>query len=521
LLTRRVAHGGDALGTVLVQLRFADIPIGQVEVDHGPAFWTSLARSITPAHAERALRIATASWVTLTSRRSSFSVEGAFRLTHDGNSRAAGAGADGEPSVTIAICSRHRTAELARALTAIVPLLGKRDELLVVLNAAVGDAAHAAIDPGCFPRARFVVEPRLGLGWARNRALVECATDLIAFTDDDCLPESHWLESLRMLFARNPEVDLATGLIEPMTLETPAQWLFERYGGFARNYSRRWIRAPNARTIAGAVGNVGEYGAGANLAFRRRLIDQIGAFDVALGPGTASNAGDDLEFIFRALKHGRLLAIDPRASVRHEHRRDHRGLESQIEGWSRGFSCAIASATRTFPEEHIAYQFLRARIAVLHHARRALLSPHARRLACLELIGMRAAGARYSRAQREAARMAETTPSTALDASSIARCARGAAHGPPKTTSCVTVDFDDIRQTVRTGRDVDCLSVVIPQIAGLSGVVDVPVVNGSVGPDRALDTVLDVAGAEVIGADWQAAVVRARRLLHDTAVSLA
>lgn len=523
LLTGRVEHGGYALGAVLVQLRFADVPIGQVEIsgDHRSAFGAALARSITRVHAERAMRIATASWVALTSRRSSFSVEDAFRLTRDTSGRTADAAADGDPRITIAICSRHRAEKLTRALTALAPMLGKGDELLVVLNATPGDEAHAAIDPRCFPRVRFVVEPRLGLGWARNRALVECATDLIVFTDDDCLPESNWVDSLRSLFARNPEADLATGLIEPLMLETPTQWLFERYGGFARNYSRRWIRAPQARSVAGAVGNVGEYGAGANLAFRRRLIDRIGAFDVALGPGTASGAGDDLEFIFRALKHGRLLAIEPRASVRHEDRRDLPGLESQIEGWSRGFSCAIASATRTFPEERAAYRLLRARIAVLHHARRALLSPRARRLAFLELLGMRAAGARYARAQREAAGIALATPSTALDAASIAQCAgRAARSEPAKGASSVTVDFSDIGQTAWVGSGVESLCVAIPAAGSSATLVAVPVVNGAVGPDRALDRVLDVAGAAVIRSDWQAAVAGARQLLQASAASL-
>ncbi|MBL0171653.1 MAG: glycosyltransferase [Gemmatimonadaceae bacterium] len=218
------------------------------------------------------------------------------------------------PSISVVICSRDRPRQLERALRAIAPALRATDDCLVVLNAQAEDV-HSYFRER-FPFARFVLEPRPGLDWARNRALIEGRSDVLLFTDDDCVPDASWIDAYRRLFDRNPDVDVATGLVEPLELATPAQVLFESYGGFARGYVRRWIHAPRRARVATAVGNVGSYGTGANLAIRRRFVERMGPFDAALGVGTRTGGGDDLEMIFRALKVGALLAYEPRAIVR-------------------------------------------------------------------------------------------------------------------------------------------------------------------------------------------------------------
>ena len=51
-------------------------------------------------------------------------------------------------------------------------------------------------------------------------------------------------------------------------------------------------------------------------------FDRIGAFDPALDVGTPTRGGGDLEMFFRVLKDGYALVYEPRAIVRHRHRRD-------------------------------------------------------------------------------------------------------------------------------------------------------------------------------------------------------
>ncbi|MEQ1693173.1 MAG: glycosyltransferase [Gemmatimonas sp.] len=485
-----------------VLLRLGGIPIGQVHLPPSARepHRGILAGTITSAHAERALRMAMARWITRAPDLDGFQLDDALDgVCEDAISQTRPPFNATDPTITVAICSRDRPVPLTRAIEALLPHLGIRDELLVVLNAP-SDSAWA-IDARRFPSVRVVHELRPGLGWARNRALHEFRSEILLFTDDDCVPDARWVDAHRALFARNPDVDVATGLVEPLSLSTPAQQLFEDYGGFPRNYDRRWISAPRRPAVADIIGNVGEFGAGANLAIRRQLIERIGPFDAALGPGTESGAGDDVEFLFRALKLGSLLAIEPRAAVQHEHRRDIAELEAQIEGWSRGFSCASARSGLAFPEERTALTVLRARIAFLHHARRAVLHPRFRRLALAELRGMRAAAKHYARARETARDLAGRESSPASDAPPVR------SHAPSRNdaTARAVVAIDDLRGPLRLGRDTAFAACDI-RIRGQSHVLTVPVVNGTVGADRLQDAVIPALGHAIIGREWREAI---------------
>src|SRR5262245_13875794 len=113
------------------------------------------------------------------------------------------------PSVTVAVCTRDRPADLARCLDAIGKLNMPVD-VLVIDNAPSTDATERLVKqrnatPGSAP-VRYVREPRPGLDWARNRAVLEAKGEIIAFTDDDVIVDPDWAASLARVFAENPQV---------------------------------------------------------------------------------------------------------------------------------------------------------------------------------------------------------------------------------------------------------------------------------------------------------------------------
>ncbi len=255
------------------------------------------------------------------------------------------------PSITVAVCTRDRVCDLAACLEAIERLEypGTMD-VLVVDNAPSTDQTRELL-ASRFASVRYVREPRPGLDWARNRALLETRGDIIAFTDDDVLVDPDWLTKLGLAFATQPHVDAVTGLVVPHELETPAQALFEHYGGFARGYQRQWHhghRSPH-RPDMWYIG-AGMFGTGANMAFRRSLFDRIGGFEPGLDVGTPTNGGGDLEIYYRLLRHGAHLLYEPAAIVRHRHRRDDAGLLRQIHGWGSGVFAYLLHVWRRDPK---------------------------------------------------------------------------------------------------------------------------------------------------------------------------
>ena len=311
--------------------------------------------------------------------------------------------------VTVAVCTRDRAAQLAECLDALMSLDYPRERLdLIVVDNAPADSSTGEL-VARYPRARYVCEPRPGLDRARNRAVQEARGDIIAFTDDDVSVDPAWVRAIAAAFAEEPHAMCVTGLVVPDEIDTPAQALFEAYGGFGRGFDRSVYRVAPGESAARKYGGTGRFGTGANMAFRRSFFDREGLFDPALDVGTPTNGGGDLEMFFRVLKTGHALAYEPAAIVRHRHRRDYAALRTQLTNNGTGFYSYLARTAREYPEERLAM----IRLGVwwfswwnVRRLLRAVVRPRAfpRDLVLAELKGSLRGVGRYSASRRQALR---------------------------------------------------------------------------------------------------------------------
>lgn len=256
------------------------------------------------------------------------------------------------PALTVAVCTRDRPADLRLCLASISSLDYPNFEVLVVDNAA-SDTTTRDLVRTRFPWVRYLAETRPGLSWARNRAIREAGGEVIAFTDDDVVVDQGWARGLGEVYAADPKVMAVTGLVVPDELATRAQYEFELYDGFGRGFTRRWHQIPTGRQANAAFfhGGTGGLGTGANMSFRRNVFDQIGFFDSALGAGTPSRGAEDLEMFFRLLKEGHMLVYEPRAIVRHRHRRHGAELAGQITDWGIASTAYLVRTGRMYRNE--------------------------------------------------------------------------------------------------------------------------------------------------------------------------
>jgi GT2 family glycosyltransferase len=258
------------------------------------------------------------------------------------------------PLVTVAVCTRDRTDDLAICLGALSRLDYPNLDLLVVDNAPGSDATEHLVRTS-YPGVRYIREPRPGLNWARNRAIIEARGEIIAYTDDDGVVDPGWVRTLVSVFTEDPDVMAVTGLVVPYELETEAQIFFEWHGGFGRGFERRWYRVEPESGERWPYHGAGQFGTGANMAYRRSLFDQIGYFDPALDVGTVTNGGGDLEMFFRVLKEGYTLVYEPSAIVRHRHRRDYTQLRKQITDNGIGLYSYFVRSALAYPDERSAF----------------------------------------------------------------------------------------------------------------------------------------------------------------------
>ena len=238
-------------------------------------------------------------------------------------------------TISVVLCTRDRPAQLRRCLESLAHLDDDDHEILVVDN---NDAP--SIDPAALPsRTRLVHEPRRGLDVARNRGAAEAGGAVIAYVDDDCEVDPHWLTALRRAFA-DPAVGLVTGRVRPASLERPTHRSFESYFGFDRGLVRRrftpWDDRPWYPLWTGLLGT------GCNMAMRRDDLDRVGGFDERLDVGTTIGGGGDLDVFARLLQAGTIAEYAPDALVWHHHRDDPHDLARQFRGYGQASGAYLA-----------------------------------------------------------------------------------------------------------------------------------------------------------------------------------
>jgi hypothetical protein len=203
----------------------------------------------------------------------------------------------------------------------------------------------------------------------------------VAFIDDDAVAVRGWLRAVAARFHEEPPTVCVSGPVLPAELETPPQIWFEASGSklpryhttitAARvNHGRGLGRAsfevevvrPGGSSGRQLLYRAGTLGMGANLSFRRAELLASGGFNEALGTGTRSGGGEDIEILARLLDRGGQVTFDPAVIVRHYHRRDLESSLTQMYGYGKGLTAALTALALRHPRHVVglAYQALAA-----------------------------------------------------------------------------------------------------------------------------------------------------------------
>jgi GT2 family glycosyltransferase len=230
------------------------------------------------------------------------------------------------PTASVVVCTRDRADILQACLTSLLELETDPLEIIVVDNAPSDDRTRALCAE--LP-VSYVLEPQPGASRARNRGVLEARGELVAFTDDDCVVDSRWLDDLGKSFSDNL-VMAASGYIGPLELESRAQYLFELHGGFEKRFEKRMLDGTSGSPVV--LSGLG--GASANLVVRRRAFELVGLFAEDFGPGTPARGAEDAYLHYRLLAAGYRIAIDPSRIVWHRHRTDEAGVRQVLSDYS-------------------------------------------------------------------------------------------------------------------------------------------------------------------------------------------
>lgn len=248
------------------------------------------------------------------------------------------------PSVTVIVCTRDRAPLLRGSLEAILNLDYPNFDVVVVDNAATTsetlDMVHHEFPD---PRITLVREPVPGLSHARNAGLRKAGADIVAFTDDDVVVDKAWLREIAAGFERAPNAACVTGLVPAGEVRSRVQGYFDDRVSWSKTLEPKvYSLAEPPAELPTFPFCIGAFGTGANFALDRRTALELGSFDTALGVGTRTGGGEDIDMFTRVILAGHSLVVQPSAIVWHRHRDDLEELRIQARGYGLGLGAWLA-----------------------------------------------------------------------------------------------------------------------------------------------------------------------------------
>ena len=251
------------------------------------------------------------------------------------------------PRFSICVSTCNRAGRLPAMIERIWALEGGEDAELVVVDNASRDGTDillrrlVARSPMAMTALR---EPRPGVSHALNTALLACDGEIVVFTDDDCLVRPDLLRRYDEVFA-DPRLGYAGGAI---VLHDPDDF------PIAISCTQERIDLPPHDVVKPGLIQ------GANMAFRRAALIEIGGFDPNFGAG-APFSGFDVDACGRASAIGWGGCFDPGPMVAHHHGRKYAAAMVLLERYRRGAGAYYAKSLLDSPwRARIGARWLRA-----------------------------------------------------------------------------------------------------------------------------------------------------------------
>lgn len=218
--------------------------------------------------------------------------------------------------ICVAICSYNRYDLLSKAIdSAIAQDFDKKQYEIIIIDNSPENSNQKKFHKKyhqATASTQYLFEPIPGLSQARNTALKNCDSELIAYIDDDAIAHKNWLTELWAAYSQfKDKAGVIGGRIDPLWESPRPDWLHDKL--VAHFTVIDW--GGNTR-----IARENEWLAGANITFKSDHFKKIGGFPTNLGRVGNSNillSNEEVDVLEKFLAAGYEKIYAPKAIVDH------------------------------------------------------------------------------------------------------------------------------------------------------------------------------------------------------------
>ncbi len=209
--------------------------------------------------------------------------------------------------ISVVICAYNAAHCINGILSSLKNQTFKDFEVVVVNDGSTDNTAQVAQASG----ARVINRPHEGLSATRNSGINSAKADIIAIIDADCYADKNWLLEI------DKEIGLGENIVTGNTKIPKSTFLGDCISGLGYPGGGQ-LGFHNMWPVKDGYTN---HLAGGNCAFRKSIIQKLGAFNPKL-----TITGDDVFLSMKILKTGYKIKYNPQMFMWHQPRKDLRSF---------------------------------------------------------------------------------------------------------------------------------------------------------------------------------------------------
>jgi glycosyltransferase involved in cell wall biosynthesis len=207
--------------------------------------------------------------------------------------------------ITVLITTTERPDKLQQCFNSLLANTGKFE--LIVMDLSKQEYAEKIIKQlRTRKHIRRITLKTKNKSYALNCAARLAKGNILAFTDDDCLVDKHWITTIQHSFQTCRDIAATFGKTVPFE---PSKHVDQHCPSVFIKNTRRLITTPCAHDKHIGFGN--------NMAIKKSILIRSGGFKEWLGPGSVSCTAEDAGIALQLLCRGETILFDPNIIVRH------------------------------------------------------------------------------------------------------------------------------------------------------------------------------------------------------------